>query len=385
MHVCFVILSLDVFKGGNHLPLLGSVPGVRFTVLTNSVKPRDAVLPQNVRVECLHERLGPYYYGIADTLFARAVLRRYPPAHSFWKQFDVIHLNQVLGRRFLALRDTGVPVLYAIHHPVSADKDVSLAESPFFSGLRWRMKYAFLLRGQRLLAKGMPTLMTVSRSMADRLSREFSRNPSDIRVVQNGVDGAMFHSAEHSDQDTFAAIAIGSLLHPRKGFPYLLSVYRELAAHGWKIADVGRRSASQQAALADIPGLTAYGTVDHEAMLSLLQRSSVLLSCSLFEGFGLSLIEALACGKPSIAFAVGAVPEVLTPVDPTLLVPPRDTAAMVLRVERFLALSSQERSSFARRYREAALRLYPLEGSGKALARVYASLAHSPALDIAAE
>src|SRR4051812_26581888 len=115
MRVCLLIPALDAFKGANHLPLLAAMPDIDFTILTNRVKPESPDLPPNVRVETLHARLGSYYYGVSDALFARAVLRTYPADHSFWKQFAVIHINQTMGPALLRLQSTGVPLLFFIH------------------------------------------------------------------------------------------------------------------------------------------------------------------------------------------------------------------------------------------------------------------------------
>ena len=331
MRVCVLMPALDVFKGGNHLPLLAALKDVRFTIVTNRVKPRDIELPANVEVQTLGERIGPYYYGIADYLYARALLRRHPPRDVFWKQFDVIHINQAMGPALSRLRETGVPVCFFIHHPVSADRTIVLEESSGFERLRWRLKYAFLVRWQKRLCRAFPHIVTVSHTAADRIARDYGCERSKVHVVPNGVDTEVFAPGDLS-QSEFDVTALGAFVHPRKGFRYLLEVYRALSAHGLRIADAVRRSPEQMQALRAIPGVQVLGTVPEERLLSLLRQSSVLVSTSLYEGFGLSLVEALACGRPAVAFDGGAVREVLEPIDPSLVVALRDTGALADRV-----------------------------------------------------
>ena len=370
MHVCVLLSVLDEYKGGNHLPLFAACSDMQFTVLCHHTKPRDIQLPSNVRLHIIGGRIGPYSYGIADALFALRVLAHYPPSHSFWRQFDVLHFNQTLSPFLLRLRVAGVPLLYAVHHPVTADREIAVRETDSFASLRWRMSYALPIAGQRRLCRGMPFLMTVSETMRTRIAADYGCAEGKIHVVPNGVDGEAFRPVSDAEC-RFDAVSLGSYLHPRKGFPYLLDVYKRLAASGKRIADVGKRSDEQRSALQTIKGVTIFGTVDSNVVVDVMRHSRALVSTSLFEGFGLSLVEALACGHPAFAFAVGAVPEVLGSIDASLVASPRDTAAMVRNIEAFLALSPDERERRGLHYREEVLRRYSLKASAAALQRLY--------------
>ncbi len=370
MRVCLLIPTFDAFKGGNHLPLLAAASDIQFTILTAQSRPAQPELPRNVRIEYIRTPLGPYYYGVADWLYARAVIRRFPASHAFWKGFDVLHLNQTAGPALLRLRRTDVPLCFFVHHPVSADREIVLRESHGFMRLRWRLRYALLLRWQKRFCRMLPHVVTVSRTAAEKIARDYGRDMSSICIVPNGVDSARF-VPDASATAAFDVIAMGSFVHPRKGFRFLLEAYRALALQGYRIADVGRRSGGQAEALKSIPAVRMHGTVSDDELLKLLQRSRVLVSTSLYEGFGLSLIEALACGHPAFAFGGGAVTEVLSPVDPELVVPPEDTAELVRRVRLFLDLGPQEQAARGERYRAEAQRLYPLSRSAEALRQLY--------------
>lgn len=372
MHVCVLQTELDPFKGGNHLPLLAAARDVRFTIVCNRSKVRAEDLPDNVKVRTLGGRMGSYYYGCADFLFARRVLRQLPPHSPFWKDIDVIHCNQVMGLSLRRLRGVR-PLLFLIHHPVTADREVAVAETRGWERLQWRLKYALLVRWQRAMCATADRVATVSATMRGRIAADYGRDPSKISVVPNGVDGAAFQPVPDAEC-SFDAAAIGSFVHPRKGFRYLLDVYRRLSGAGKRIADVGRRTDEQRRALESIPGVTAFGTVDGARLIDLLRRSRLLLSTSLFEGFGLSLIEALACGHPAFAFSVGAVPEVIGSIDPNLLVPARDAAALASAAGEFLALPAAERVQRGERYREEVLRRFSLSASAMALEALYAEM-----------
>lgn len=370
MKVCVLTTTFDVFKGGNHLPLFSACSNTTFTILTNRSKPADPQLPSNISIETLNARIGSYYYGCADYLYAKAVLQRYPPHHSFWKQFDVIHCNQVMGPALRQLKKTGVPVVFLIHHPVTADRDIAVAESRFIDALRWRAKYLLLIYWQKRMCKAVHHIATVSRTMRERIAGDYAVAPEKIAVVPNGVDGNVFTPVSDSEC-LFDVISVGSFVHPRKGFRYLVEVYTALATSGKSIADVGRRSDAQCAILESIPGVTVYNMVDQDELEHLLRHSRVLVSTSLFEGFGLSLIEALASGHPAFCFSVGAVPEVLGSIDASFIVAPRDSHALAQSIQEYLQHTPKQRDQAGKQYRKEVLQRYSLQSSADALEGLY--------------
>ena len=374
MQICILTEYLDIFKGGNHIPLFGALGDVAVTVLTGCMKPVNPDLPENVTVINLNERLGPYYYGFSGRRFAKAVLRKYPPSNNFWQKFDVIHLNQTMGSKLIELKETKKPILYTVHHPVTADCSIAVRESSFIAGLRWRVRYLPLKQAQQRICKNRSNVMTVSETVKQLLCKDYDCSADKIFVVPNGVDGDVFHP-EDTIESEFDVIALGSFIHPRKGFKYLLEAYKKLAGLGYRIADVGRRSGEQEKDLARIEGVTVHGIVEPDQVVSLLKKSAVLISASLYEGFGLSLIEALACGRAAFAFGSGAVPEVLAPIDENLFVPPRDTGALVDRVQKYLSLPAGKKAELGRKYREKVLDLYSLENAAGQLKELYRSLA----------
>jgi glycosyltransferase involved in cell wall biosynthesis len=367
MRICVLQPSLDSFKGGNHLPLFGAVPDTEFTVITGKMK-LDGHSPKNVQIIPLGLSLGSYYYGRADKTFAQAILQKYPITDPFWTQFDVIHLNQTLSPLLLELQKTGVPVIYAVHHPVTADLQVALEETSALEGVMWKLRYRSLIKAQQNICMEASHILTVSNTVKKRLIDNYTCAAEKIHIVPNGVDTEEFAAGEAPSHDI---IALGSFLHPRKGFRYLLEAYRSLAEAGYTIADVGRRSAEQVAALKKIRQVKVYGTVPQAKLVSLLRQSRVLLSTSLYEGFGLSLIESLSCGHPCVAFNAGAVSEVLGPIDPQLVVPIRDVPSLVTHAKYFLTLPIEKQQSLGEEYRQKVRGLYSIEKSAEALHSLY--------------
>ncbi|TMD97487.1 MAG: glycosyltransferase family 4 protein [Chloroflexi bacterium] len=144
-------------------------------------------------------------------------------------------------------------------------------------------------------------------------------------------------------------LAVGSV-EPRKNYPRLLAAYRQLRGRGalpfiingrpgvpqlviagragWAYGDTLERIAAE-------PGVVYVGHVDEATLAALYQSASVLAFPSLYEGFGLPLLEAMAHGLPAVVGAAGALPELA--LGAAISVDAEDSAAIAEGLERLLA------------------------------------------------
>jgi glycosyltransferase involved in cell wall biosynthesis len=79
------------------------------------------------------------------------------------------------------------------------------------------------------------------------------------------------------------------------------------------------------------------GRVPHDRLGSYYSASDVVAVPSYYEPFGLVPLEAMACGRPVVASAVGGLQHTITSGDNGLLVPPRDAQALAIAIGRLLA------------------------------------------------
>jgi glycosyltransferase involved in cell wall biosynthesis len=82
--------------------------------------------------------------------------------------------------------------------------------------------------------------------------------------------------------------------------------------------------------------VTFSGRVSREELVRLYSRSELMVSPSLYEGFGLPAAEAMACGTAVVATTAGAFPEVIEDGVTGLLVPPADAAALADAIARLM-------------------------------------------------
>lgn len=80
--------------------------------------------------------------------------------------------------------------------------------------------------------------------------------------------------------------------------------------------------------------VTILGRLDDASLKRAYARCDAVLSTSRYEGFGYSVLEGMACGKPVIAFACGAVDELIVEGETGFLVPVDDVAALAQRARR---------------------------------------------------
>lgn len=184
----------------------------------------------------------------------------------------------------------------------------------------------------------------VSQFWRDALEKEYGL---DSVVVYNGLDPDDFSDMPPRRSSAPTVLFVGGL-EPRKGLEHLI-LAMELVARSHPdarlniIAKGGFRGVddpewfetlSERAGVADMTSLM--GSVSQEELMQLYSDCDLLALPSRNEGWGLSLMEAMACGKPVVATAVGGIPELVTDDVEGLLVPPGDVRGLADAVSRLL-------------------------------------------------
>lgn len=346
MKIYYITTGLDQYKGGGEV-LLGIINALKarhkitvYTAETNVKNP-------DFDLRVLPMREWPYYYGLFDYFFAKKVI-----AEILMKKekFDLIHINQVVGTPLLGLKNLDIPVIYEIHHPATADLEAALDfEQNPLNRIVWRLKYLPIIYAQKMLAKKFPVL-TVSCASAEKISADYGIAQQDISVIYNAIDTEIFKPSAPKEPNT--VIAVGSFIHPRKGFDYLLKIYEDLNKRGVKILDVGRRPTYGLKKLSALKNLTRFGTVSREDLIKLYSRAKVNISPSRYEGFGLSILEAMASGTPTVAFAVGGAKEVLEKIDPGLLIPAKNVDQMLKKIYSILDYKNHNGADYSKKISE---------------------------------
>ena len=171
---------------------------------------------------------------------------------------------------------------------------------------------------------------------------------SKVAVVGEGVPTPVPAGPLPAGLEPGFILAVGTV-EPRKNYPRLLAAFRRLRGSslpfiingrpgvpelviagrpGWAYGDTLQRIASE-------PGVRYLGHVDEPTLTALYESASVLAFPSLYEGFGLPLLEAMSKGVPAVVGAPGALPELAAGA--AIEVQPEDVDAIAGALERLLS------------------------------------------------
>jgi glycosyltransferase involved in cell wall biosynthesis len=257
--------------------------------------------------------------------------------------FDLVHDNQCLGTGLLGMLDDGWPVIATLHHPITVDRDLELADNPsLVRQVTLRRWYGFL-RMQMRVAGRLPRIVTVSRSSARDITAQMGVPADRMEVVPVGVDHTMFRPLPGSVRQPDVIMTTASSDVPLKGLvPLLEALAKVRTERSVELVVVGKqRKGSKIPATLRRLGLgdaVRFETgIDDEALVALYNRVAFAVVPSLYEGFSLPAIESMACGTPLVTTTGGALPEVVGPDgEAALVVAPNDPEALAGALLRML-------------------------------------------------
>jgi alpha-1,3-rhamnosyl/mannosyltransferase len=216
-------------------------------------------------------------------------------------------------------------------------------------GLRALIDPAFIAaleEASRAGAEAATRVITASSVARDQVIDAYRIDPGRVDVVHHGVDTSVFRPDASGGRELVAAaggmpdvpyVVFVSVVHPRKNIAALRGAMAELAGEGYPhqlvlvAAPPADRSDAFEllaAAEAPLPGtgrrVTRMTGLPEAHVAAVIAGSAAFCLPSLMEGFGLTALEAMACGVPVVVSDRGSLPEVVG--NAGLVVPPTTEA-----------------------------------------------------------
>jgi glycosyltransferase involved in cell wall biosynthesis len=258
-----------------------------------------------------------------------------------WEQFMLPYYCK--GKLLFSPANTGP--LSVAKQVVTIHDIISIDMPEVFSPER-RAFYRFLL--PRLVQR-VHTVITVSAFTRERLIEWAKIPPSHVHAIHSGVDQLFSPQQAGSIERLRNALQIPSpyyilglgLIGPHKNLPRLFAawerVQRELPDEVWLVVAGGEEKSSvfKYTGIQKLPPrVHLTGRVADEFLPTLYSGALAFVFPSLYEGFGLPPLEAMACGTPVLTSNVTAMPEVVG--DAGLLVDPYDVEAIAHGIRRLV-------------------------------------------------
>ena len=227
-------------------------------------------------------------------------------------RFDLIHDNQCLGTGLLGMLDDGWPMLATLHHPITVDRDLDLADNPSpYRQVTLRRWYGFLHMQMRVAAQ-IPRIVTVSESSARDITAQMGVPADRLHVVPVGVDHNQFRPVAGIARNPNLLMTTASSDVPLKGLvPLLEALAKVRTERPVELVVIGKkRKGSKIPATMSRLGLEGAvhfrAGIDDDGLVRLYNEVAAAVVPSLYEGFSLPAIEAMACGTPLVATTGGA-------------------------------------------------------------------------------
>ncbi len=233
----------------------------------------------------------------------QAVHARFRPARIVWEQ-TIVPLEAARYRLDIILNPGFTAPVFSSCPSVTVFHDLQHLRHPQY--FRW-----FDLPFWRLLlwasARRSRSLIAVSEATRDDLVRSYPFTRDRIAVVPHGVEAAFFSLDRSRTEDYVLCV---STLHPHKNLDRLIRAYSR-RKRDYRLILAGMRGfRAREIEKMATEGVEITGWIPRMELLGLYARARAFIYPSMFEGFGMPVLEAMAAGLPVACSGIAPLREV---------------------------------------------------------------------------
>lgn len=248
--------------------------------------------------------------GAAQPVYENLKVVVYGKQNALWEQRDYPRYLAKAGRRWLCMCNV-IPLNARRNAGIAVWHDVCYRARPdFYRDPRGRASAAWHRLQYRAMARQCCGIVTVSEFSKNEIVKYYKVDPGRITVIGNAWQHMQRIKA---DPDVFAGagkwpalrqggyyFSMANLLK-NKNFPWVLRAAKNAPGEVFAIAGGGSLQAqAEELGLADLPNVVYLGYVTDGEAKTLMANCKAFLFPTLYEGFGIPPLEAVACGAPEV-------------------------------------------------------------------------------------
>jgi len=280
-----------------------------------------------------------------------------------WEQLDLpLHLKRLGNPLLLNLVNTA-PLSYM--NQIIAIHDLAFLRHPEWFSKKFYLFYKTLIPK---IAKKARRIITVSNFSKIEIVNLLKISSQKVEIIYNGISEKFFFDPSIKKENFILAV---SSLDPRKNFKNLILAFKGLDLRDYKLVIVGSENkvfsnVEIRNLIKKIPNVEFTGYVSDDKLVKLYQKAKLFVYPSLYEGFGIPPLEAMACGTPVVVSNVASLPEVCG--DAAYYVNPYDVNDIARGMETVLKDENLQRELIQKGLER--VKLFSWEKSAKKLLRI---------------
>lgn len=281
----------------------------------------------------------------------------------FWEQIELPLFLSRQQRPLLLNLCNMAPVCYS--NKIITIHDLAYEDMPGNFNWKFRTVYRFLMP---ILVRSAKKVLTVSNFSKDRLRHHYpSLSEPQIEIIPNGAEKMLPKPPRPSTEQPFILSVASSSL--RKNLDLMILAFNKFNQRNqeaYKLLLVGDKDRvfERQRALKFSSGIVALGRVSDQELHRLYSTASVFLNLSLYEGFGLPILEALSHNTPTVCSDIKVHREIFDGA--VYFANPHDTSA----IADSLSLAAKNQNGSRKERIDEILQNYTWKKSAKKLQKV---------------
>lgn len=320
-------VTRELAKLGHHLVIfVPGIPEIKYDTDMENIEFRIVKINKKLPFKALH-----YWLNLP------AEIRK----EEFHKKFDIIHFNGI-SYWFLKKKISKAPHVVTIHHLVKdAIKNNKTSMVSRIKNIRGETSF-FIPFIEKRCIRSAEKVIAVSNFTKSQILSTYDIDSNNIFTIHNGIDLTGYNFTIEEMKETRKQLNlngkplilfVGRINDPRKGLKYLLSSFKKVVENfDAKLVIVGKGDQAELKDFSKSLGISENiyftGFVDDINLKKYYSLCDIYVCSSKLEGFGLTILEAMAAGKPIVATKVGAISELLINGVNGILVESEDIASM---------------------------------------------------------